>query len=136
MSVTRIGPVRVVGQSLLAVVGPVPFSVTPTPLQTVQQSSAQSSQENTVRETRCSVRTGPGAGCARDRSSSCTLGSQQLMSSKPQEDIKEPCTDEDQAKNETARKYVAPSKDAAVDNEPDTKRRAKSKHVLIRIQFK
>ena len=61
---------------ILAVVGLVPFSVTPTPLQTVQQSSAQSSQENTVRETHCSVRTGPGAGCARDRSSSCTLGSQ------------------------------------------------------------
>ena len=56
MSITRIGPVRVVGQSLLAVVGPVPFSVTPTPLQTVQQSSAQSSQENTVREREYSER--------------------------------------------------------------------------------
>ena len=66
MSVTRIGPVRVVGQSLLAVVGPVPFSVTPTPLQTVQQSLAQSSQENTVREReyseRDSLRSGPALG--------------------------------------------------------------------------
>ena len=64
MSITRIGPVRVVGQSLLAVVGPVPFSVTPTPLQTVQQRSAQEFSTVKSREygERDSLRSGPALG--------------------------------------------------------------------------
>ena len=45
MSITRIGPVRVVGQSLLAVVGLVPYSVNSHTVQRVQQDQQKSQVE-------------------------------------------------------------------------------------------
>ena len=78
MSITRIGPVRVVGHSHSGGCGSSALQCE-LPHRAEESSKINTREqrpENTVRETRCSVRTGPGAGCARDRSSSCTLGSQ------------------------------------------------------------